>query len=69
MIMARHVERVVEKKNVCMISVEKLEGNRPVAKTRRRWKDNIKMKFKNNRILSCGLDFSGWGGGTSDGLL
>jgi hypothetical protein len=35
-----------EKKNVYMILIEQLEGNRQVGNSRRRWEDNIKMNFK-----------------------
>jgi hypothetical protein len=40
---AGHVERMGEKRNVCMLLVGKPEGKRPLGRPRRRWIDNIKM--------------------------
>jgi hypothetical protein len=40
---ARHVKRIGELKGVDRILVRKHEGNRPLGRHKRRWKDNIKM--------------------------
>jgi hypothetical protein len=37
------VEEEEEKKNAYRLMVGKAEGKRPLARPRRRWKDNIKM--------------------------
>jgi hypothetical protein len=65
---AGHVARMMEKRNVLMISVGKPEGKRPLGRPRRRWVDNIKMDL---REIGCLV----WTGliwfriGTSGGLL
>jgi hypothetical protein len=43
---ARHVARMVEKRNAYMILVGKPEGKRPLGRPRRRWVDNIKMDLR-----------------------
>jgi hypothetical protein len=48
---AGHVARMGEKRNAYRILVGKPEGNRPLARPRRRWVDNIKIG-----------DTMGWGG-------
>jgi hypothetical protein len=40
---ARHVARMGEKRNVCILLVGKPEGKRPQGRSRHRWIDNIKM--------------------------
>jgi hypothetical protein len=40
---SRHVARIGEKRNAYRILVGKPEGQRPLARPRRRWGDNIKM--------------------------
>jgi hypothetical protein len=40
---ARHVARMVEKRNEYRILVGKPEGKRPLGRPRRRWMDHIKM--------------------------
>jgi hypothetical protein len=40
---ARHVARMVEKRNVYRLLVGKPEGKRPLGRQRRRWIDNIKI--------------------------
>jgi hypothetical protein len=42
----------MEKRNACRVLMGKPEGKRPLARSRRRWEDNIKMDFKE----------IGWGG-------
>jgi hypothetical protein len=49
---AGHVARMGEKKNAYRLLVGKLDGKRPLRRTRRRWVDNIKMD----------LGDMGWGG-------
>jgi hypothetical protein len=43
---AGHVARMRENRNAYMILVRKLEGNRPLRRTRSRWVDNIKMDLR-----------------------
>jgi hypothetical protein len=43
---AGHVARMVAKRNAHRILVGKLEGRRPVGRSRRRWVDNIKMDLR-----------------------
>jgi len=62
-----HVARIGERRGVCRVLVGKLEGKRPLGRTRRRWEDNIKMELQE-------LEFEAWTGpmwlrvGTSGGL-
>jgi hypothetical protein len=42
-------------RNAYKISVEKLEGTRPLGKPRRKWDDNIKMDLK--EIVYEGIDW------------
>jgi hypothetical protein len=44
-----HVERMEERRGVFRVLVEKPEGKKPLGRTKRRWKDNIKME-----LLGCG---------------
>jgi hypothetical protein len=39
-----------------MVLVGTPEGKRPLGRPRRRWKDNIKMDLKRDRMGWCGLD-------------
>jgi hypothetical protein len=41
-----HVARVWERKGAYRVLVEKRDRKRPLARPRRRWKDNIKMDFR-----------------------
>jgi hypothetical protein len=41
-----HVARMGEKRNACRILVGKLEGKRPLGRTRRRWVNNIKIYLR-----------------------
>jgi hypothetical protein len=43
---AGHVERERENRNAYRILVEKPEGKRPLARSRRRWVDNIKTYLR-----------------------
>jgi hypothetical protein len=54
---AGHVARMGEKRNVYRLLVRKLEGNRPLGRTRRRWVDNIKMDLA--EIEWGGVDWIG----------
>jgi hypothetical protein len=49
---AGHVVSTWEKRNAYRILVGKPEGKRPLGKPRRKWKDNIRMDFRER----------GWGG-------
>jgi len=42
----RYVARVGEIRGVCRVLVRKPEGNRPLGRPKRRWKDNIKMDLQ-----------------------
>jgi len=46
---AEHVARMGERKGVYSVLVGKSEGETPVGKPRRRWKDNIKMDLQEVR--------------------
>jgi hypothetical protein len=50
--MSRGLQGMVEKRNVCRVSVGKPKGKRPLGRPRHRWKNNIKMDCKE----------IGWGG-------
>jgi hypothetical protein len=50
--MGGHVTRMGENRNSYRILVGKPEGNRPLGRPRRRWKDNIKTDLRE----------IGWGG-------
>jgi len=41
-----HVTRIGEMRNAYKILVVNPEGNRPLGWPRRRWEDNIKIKFR-----------------------
>jgi hypothetical protein len=43
---AGHVARMGEKRGVYRVLVGKPEGKKPLARHRRRWKDNIKMDIQ-----------------------
>jgi hypothetical protein len=43
MVWARHVARMGERRGVYMVLVGKPEGKRSLARSRRRWEDNIEM--------------------------
>jgi hypothetical protein len=49
MIWAGHIARMGEKKNAYRILVGKLEGKRPLERSRRRWENNIKMDLREMR--------------------
>jgi hypothetical protein len=52
---AGHVERMGEKRNAYRILVVKPEGKRPLGRPRRRWKDTIRVDFR--EIGWCGIDW------------
>jgi hypothetical protein len=52
---AWHVARVGDKNKVYRILVEKLERERPLGRSRRRWVDNIKMDLR--EIGGDGMDW------------
>jgi hypothetical protein len=58
---AEHVGRTEKKSNAYRTLVEKLEGRRPLGKSRHRWVDNIKMDLR-----EIGLDGVDWIGMASD---
>jgi len=51
MIWAGHVARMGERRGLYRVFVGKPEGNRPLGRPRRRWKDNIKMGIQE---VGCG---------------
>ena len=48
---AGNVARMGESRGLYMVLVGKLEGNKPLGRPRRRWKDNIKMYLQE---VGCG---------------
>jgi hypothetical protein len=52
---AGHVARTENGRNVYRLLVGRLEGNRPLGRPRRRWKDNIKMDLR-----EIGIDGANW---------
>jgi hypothetical protein len=52
---AGHVARMGEGRGVYRLSVGRLEGNRPLRRSRRRLEDNIKMDLK-----KIGIDGANW---------
>jgi hypothetical protein len=55
---AGHVARMGEIRGVYRVLVGKPEGKRPLGRTRRRWKNNIKIDLQE---VGCGLDRSSSG--------
>jgi hypothetical protein len=54
---AGHVARMGEERGVYRIFVGKLEGKRPLGRSRRRWEDNIRMDLQE---VGCeGMDWIG----------
>jgi hypothetical protein len=53
---AGHVARMGAKKNTYRILVGKPKGKGPLGRSRRRWKDNIRMDLKRDRMGWYGLD-------------
>jgi hypothetical protein len=53
---AGHVAHMGEKRNAYRLSAGKPEGKTPLERPRQRWKDNIKMYLKRNRMGWYGLD-------------
>jgi hypothetical protein len=66
--MALHIARMEEKKNVYVILIEKLDGNRKMGNPRRRWDDNIKMNFKDTEYEVEDWIYLAQGRGASDEL-
>jgi hypothetical protein len=58
---AGHVERMREKRNAYRLLVGKLEGRRPLGRSRRRWVDNIRMD-----LLELGWGDVNWIGMAQD---
>jgi hypothetical protein len=54
---AGHVARMGEGRGVYRVLVGRLEGKRPLGRSRRRWEDNIKMDLR--EIGICGANWSG----------
>jgi len=52
---AGHVERMGERRGVCMVLVGKPEGRRPLERPRRKWEDNIKMGLQ--KVWCRGMDW------------
>jgi hypothetical protein len=50
-----HVACLGDRRGVYMVLVGKRERNRPLARTRRRWEDNIKMHLQ--EVGWCGIDW------------
>jgi len=48
-----------DKRNACNILVVKPERKRPLARPRRRWKDNVRMDLREIGRGRCGLDAYG----------
>jgi len=57
----RHVERMGNMRSGYKILVGKRKGKRPFGRPMHRWKDNITMDLKRNKLEGCGLDASGSG--------
>jgi hypothetical protein len=53
------MKHALKRRKVHKNLVGKSEGKRPFARRSRRWKYNIKISFKKNRVRKCGLDSSG----------
>jgi hypothetical protein len=43
---AGHVARIGEERNLYRVLIGKAEGNRPLGRPRRRWKDGIRMDLR-----------------------
>jgi hypothetical protein len=61
MMLAGHVARIGEKRNVYRLLVGKPKGKRPLGRPRYRWMDNIKMD-----LLEIGLNVLDWIGLAQD---
>jgi hypothetical protein len=64
---AEHVAQMDEKRNACRILMGKPEGKKPLGRRRHRWVDNIKIDFRQDRMVWTGLIWLRIG--TSGGLL
>jgi len=49
---AGYVARIGERRGVYRVLMRKLEGKRPLTRTRRRWEDNMKMDLQE---VGCGV--------------
>jgi len=52
---AGHLVHMGERRGVCSVLVGKLEGKRPLGRTRHRWEDNIKMDLQ--EVGCWGMDW------------
>ena len=57
--LAVHVGHMGERRGVYRVLVGKPEGKKPLGRTRRRWKYNIKMDLQEGRCGGYGLDRAG----------
>jgi hypothetical protein len=46
LILAGDVARLGERRGACRVLVEKPEGRRPLGRPKRRWENNIKIRFR-----------------------
>jgi hypothetical protein len=53
--------RIVKLRNAYYIFVGKPEGKRPLGRSRHRWKDNIRMDYREIRVEIYGVDSYGSG--------
>jgi hypothetical protein len=55
------------KRNAYIILVEKLAGKRPLGRSRRRWKDNVKMDLKWDGVVWTGSGYESVEGSCENG--
>jgi len=58
---AGHAARMGEARNAHKILVGKPERKRSFGRSKRRWKDNIRVDVEKNRVRRCGLNVYGSG--------
>jgi hypothetical protein len=64
---AGHVARMGQKRKVYKVLVGKPKGKRPHGRPRCRWKDGIRMSFREAGWEECGVDSPGSGQGLEAG--